>query len=88
MDFELAARFVQILSYILMVAIFIRIIFSWIGMDPDNPMAIFLNNITEPIMAPIRQFIPRVGMLDLTPMVAIILLMFIARIVTRLLLLA
>ncbi len=71
-----------------MVAIFIRIIFSWIGMDPDNPMAIFLNNITEPILAPIRQFIPRVGMLDLTPMVAIILLMFIARIVTRLLLLA
>jgi YggT family protein len=71
-----------------MVAIFIRIIFSWIGMDPSNPVAIFLNNITEPILAPIRQFIPRVGMLDLTPMVAIILLMFIARFITRLLLLA
>jgi YggT family protein len=60
-----------------MVAIFIRIIFSWIGMDPENPVAIFMREITEPILAPLRQFIPRVGMLDLTPMVAIILLNFI-----------
>ncbi len=68
-----------------MVAIFIRIIFSWIGMDPDNPVAIFLREITEPILAPIRQFIPRIGMLDLTPMVAIILLNFIRIFASRLL---
>ncbi len=68
-----------------MAAIFIRIIFSWTGIDPENPVAVFLREITEPILAPIRQFIPRIGMLDLTPMVAIILLSLIARFVTRLL---
>ncbi len=54
-------------------------------MDPRNPVSIFLQEITEPILAPIRQFIPRLGMLDLTPMVAIILLSLIAQFVTRLL---
>jgi YggT family protein len=68
-----------------MAAIFIRIILSWIGTDPRNPVVIFLHDITEPILAPIRQYMPRLGMLDLSPMVAIILLSLIARFVTRLL---
>lgn len=68
-----------------MAAIFIRIILSWIGMDPQNPVVVFLHEITEPILAPIRQFMPRMGMLDLSPMVAIILLSLIARFAARLL---
>ena len=68
-----------------MVAIFIRIIISWTGMDPRNPVVVFLHDITEPILSPIRQFMPRLGMLDFSPMVAIILLSLIARFVTKLL---
>lgn len=66
-------------------AIFIRIILSWVGVDPENPVVVFLHEITEPILAPIRQFMPRMGMLDLSPMVAIILLSLIARFAARLL---
>ncbi len=66
-------------------AIFFRIILSWMGMDPQNPVVVFLHEITEPILAPIRQFMPRMGMLDLSPMVAIILLSVIARFAARLL---
>jgi len=65
-------------------AIFFRIILSWVGMDPQNPVVVFLHEITEPILAPIRQFMPRMGMLDLSPMVAIILLHLIARFAARL----
>lgn len=60
-------------------------IISWVGMDPRNPIFIFLHEITEPILAPIRQIIPRLGMLDLSPLVAIILLQVIARATTSLL---
>lgn len=49
------------------------------GLDPRNPAVIFLHDITEPILAPIRQFMPRMGMLDLSPMVAIILLQIIGQ---------
>ncbi len=53
-------------------------------MDPRNPVAIFLHDITEPILGPIRQFMPRLGMFDLSPIVAIILLNLIANAATRL----
>ena len=46
---------------------------------------IFLHDITEPILAPLRQFLPRLGMLDLSPLLAIILLNLIANAATRLL---
>ena len=54
-------------------------------MDPSNPVVVFLHDITEPILSPIRQFMPRLGMLDLSPLVAIILLNLVANAATRLL---
>ena len=76
---EALALFVQILAYILLAAIFLRIIFSWTRFDPNNPLYVAVHEITEPILAPIRQFMPRIGMIDLSPMVASFLLFFIAQ---------
>jgi YggT family protein len=42
-----------------------------------------LHEITEPILAPLRNIIPRFGMIDFSPFVAIILLEFIARTAER-----
>jgi len=68
-----------------MIAIFVRVIISWTGIDPNSPFAAAVHEITEPILAPIRQFMPRIGMIDLSPWVATFLLFFIARAATRLL---
>ncbi len=65
-----------------MVAIFIRIIILWVGIDTRNPVVIFLHEITEPILAPIRRFVPPMGVLDLSPMMAVILLLILSRFVT------
>jgi YggT family protein len=65
------------------VAIFIRVIFSWIAFDPSNPLYQIVHEITEPILAPIRQFMPRIGMIDLSPMVASFLLIIIAQAAAR-----
>ena len=54
----------------LLVAIFLRVIFSWIGFSPDNPIYSVVHEVTEPILAPIRQFMPRTGMIDLSPLIA------------------
>ena len=75
--------FVTILAYVLLIAILIRVIFSWISVDPGNPAYAILHEITEPILAPIRQFMPRMGMIDLSPLVASFLLMFIAQAAQR-----
>jgi YggT family protein len=65
-------------------AIFIRVILSWVNIDPRNPLAVFIHDITEPILAPIRQFMPRFGMFDLSPMIASFLLIFIAQAIGQL----
>jgi YggT family protein len=55
------------------------VIVSWLGLEPGNPVVVFIHDITEPILAPIRQFMPRMGMLDLSPLIAIIVLQLIGR---------
>lgn len=63
----------------MLIAILIRVIFSWISFDQGNPLYAIIHEITEPILAPIRQFMPRMGMIDLSPLIASFLLMFIAQ---------
>ena len=55
-------------------AVFIRVLLSWFPIDPHNPLVTVLYEITEPILEPLRRVVPRLGMFDLTPMVAIILI--------------
>ena len=50
-------------------------------MDPRHVVFDFLATITEPILAPIRSIIPRMGMFDLSPLVAIILLQVLQRVI-------
>ena len=69
--------FIRLLCEVLTFAIFIRVILSWFLTRP-NTLTIILDKITEPILAPLRRIIPRAGMFDFTPLVAIILLQLIA----------
>ena len=71
-------NFIRLLCEVLTFAIFIRVILSWFVTRP-NTLTIILDKITEPILAPLRRIIPRAGMFDFTPLVAIILLQLIAR---------
>ena len=67
----------QVLAFI----IFLRAILSWFAISPYNPIIAFLDRITEPILAPLRRVVPRIGMIDITPMVAILLLVIIASLI-------
>jgi YggT family protein len=71
--------FVQILAYVLLIAMFIRIIFSWTGFDASSPIFAVVHEITEPILAPIRAIMPRIGMFDFSPMIAMFILFALAR---------
>lgn len=55
-------------------AIFIRIIFSWVGMSYANPLMRFVFMTTEPLLGPLRRTVPPVGMFDISPIVAFIIL--------------
>jgi YggT family protein len=55
-------------------AIFIRIIFSWVGMSYANPLMRFFFRTTEPLLGPLRRMIPPMGMFDISPIVAFVIL--------------
>jgi YggT family protein len=59
----------------LVVAIFIRVIASWIRLDERVPFILFLARLTDPFIVPCRRIIGRVGVLDLSYLVAIFLLL-------------
>lgn len=73
--------FIRLLCDVLTVAIFARMIISWFPVSPGNRLVEFLYQITEPILAPLRMIIPRIGMMDITPMIAIIILRIISDLV-------
>ena len=55
-------------------AIMARIMLSWFRIDPYHPISVFLFRVTEPILAPFRNIVPPIGMIDISPIVAIIVL--------------
>jgi YggT family protein len=74
-----AGALVAVLGYVLYgllalygLMIFLRIIFSWGMVGYRNRMMRFLINTTDPLLLPLRKMVPRVGMFDISPIVAFI----------------
>lgn len=77
--------FVQLLVAVLWIAIFARVVLSWLPLGSSNhPVVAVIYQVTEPILAPLRRILPRVGILDLSPMAAIFILWAIQFLVNRL----
>lgn len=61
---------------IYMWVIIIRALISWVNPDPWNPIVQFLDRVTEPVLAPIRRLMGgRMG-IDLSPLIAIGIIIF------------
>ena len=68
------------------ILIIIRVLLSWFNVSPYNQFIQLLYTITEPILAPFRNLLSTFNMgIDISPMVAIIVLSFIRNFVIRLL---
>lgn len=72
-------EFLSILLTVLYVAILARVLLSWFPINPSNPLVRLLWDITEPILAPLRRVIPRIGMFDLSPLAAFLVITFLAQ---------
>ncbi len=58
--------------YILIGAIILQAVLSWI--NPYSPVAPLANQLTRPLLDPIRRLLPTISGIDLSPLVAILLL--------------
>jgi len=77
--------FVVLLARALNLAIFVRILLSWMPVDRGNRLVRIVYEITEPILGPIRRVVPTLGGLDLSPMIALILIQVVERVLIMIL---
>jgi len=75
------AMLVNGIATILYWCIFARIIISWFPVDPYSTVVQFLNQVTDPILNPLRKIPLRIGMMDFTPLLAFFLIYLVNRIV-------
>jgi YggT family protein len=69
---------------VLQVALIVRVVLSWIPMRPGAWYWRWSYALTEPLLKPLRRFIPPIAMMDITPIVAWFLLGLLQGILTRL----
>lgn len=65
--FLAAVKLLKISIYILLGAVFVQAILSWV--NPYSPLAPVLHSLTEPFLGPVRRFIPPLANVDLSPLV-------------------
>jgi YggT family protein len=82
---DLASILLSILN-ILTILLIARALFSWFDPQFTSSIGKLLFDITEPIVAPVRQVVPPMGMLDLSIMVTLFLLIILRELVERALL--
>ena len=63
-----------------------RAFLSWFRVSHYHPVARFLIQITEPLLAPLRRYIPPMSGMDFTPMVALLILWLVERLLQTLIL--
>jgi YggT family protein len=59
---------------LLKLAVILVVLVSWLPISPYSPWVRWAFAITEPILQPLRGIVPRLGMFDITPIVAYFLL--------------
>lgn len=61
--------FFQLLVVVVWLLVIGRVLISWINPRYEGPVARFLFDTTEPLIAPIRRILPQNGMVDWAPLI-------------------
>ncbi len=82
---QFIVQFINLLASMLWLAMLGRVVISWLNLSPQNPLVVVLYQVTEPILAPIRRALPRMGSFDLSPMIALLLITLVQRVLNAVL---
>ena len=69
----------EILTYI----IFIRVILSWFPHNPYQPLIKLIYQVSNSILAPIRNMVSPIGGIDISPIIAIFMIQLIKNIILK-----
>jgi YggT family protein len=77
--------FINVVAQALVLAIFVRVIMSWVPVRLPLGLNDLVWNVTEPVLAPIRRYMPIAGGMDFSPFIALLLIQIITSIILRVL---
>ena len=75
--------FVAFLAQLMSWLIIGRALLSWFPDARNHPAVELLHQITDPVIVPIQRLVPRMGMFDLSPMIAFVILQIISIAIRR-----
>jgi YggT family protein len=71
------AHIIDIALTIYLWIIIVRAALSWVNPDPYNPIVRFIYQLTEPVMAPVRRWVPLRGLgMDFSPIIILLVIIF------------
>ena len=76
------AQFINIIAQAITLLMLAYAILSWV-VKPWNQIRLFVDRISEPLLAPIRRVVPLVGMVDISPLVLILLVQLLSGILIK-----
>jgi YggT family protein len=72
------AGVLDILLQLLLVVILVNALLSWVRPDPNNPIVMFLERVSDLVCEPIRRLFPtNFGGLDVAPFIAMLVIYFV-----------
>jgi YggT family protein len=77
--------FINVLAQALVLAIFVRVIMSWVPLRLPFGLNDLVWNVTEPVLAPIRRYLPMAGGMDFSPFIALLLIQIVTSVILRVL---
>jgi YggT family protein len=78
------ASVVQLIVYGLTLVVFVDVLLAFV-LNPFHPVRRALDSFVEPMLAPIRRFVPAAGGLDFSPAILIVVIQVLGSVVVRLL---
>jgi len=82
---DLVAYIIDRAFYVYYILILVRVVLSYIRTDPYHPLVRFVYEVTEPVLGFFRRLIPPLGMVDLSPIVALFALELVHGLIMRIL---
>ena len=70
------AGILNILLTLAMVVVIARAVLSWVSPDPYNPIVRLINQLSEPILFPVRRRVPYFSGIDFSPIIVLLVIFF------------
>lgn len=78
--YAILSFFLNLIFELYSLALYVRVLLSWVRVSAYGKVTSFLYKITEPLLAPIRQIMPSFGGIDFSPIIAVLILQFLQRV--------